>query len=1054
MRRKSPAAAWSPLGALCLVFIFSCWAVPRSASADDRLLYSANGMLERGLYDLAIDEYDAYLDTEPTGDDALTALYGRSVCLFRLGRLDEAASGLEHVVETEEFDFVQDALFLLAHCRVRGDQPDEAVEHLDRMLDLGSTHPSASEARMLLVESLYRAGRHQRAEREADRFLRDVTGSAGRHRILLFRGLAIMELDRPANAVESFEAIIEDDPDDALADQAMLLLAEALVADSREEEAETWFERVVEREHPAVMSRALYGLGALQFRSEAWDESSSTLDRLLDDMPKASEAPAARLLRGRIALEHNDLDEADRFLRELRDSEELEDDAAYWRAKVALRSGNASGAVEILEEAMESFEGSSLQPEMSYDRAVALARLEDTDRTMTAFADFVRTNPDHALADDAVYHVASLMHDAGRYEESLEALEILSTRYEGGDRPGDAAFLVAENEYMLERFDRALDAYQAFLAEQPDHRRSETGRFRTGMCLARLDRFDEAEPYLAEAGQRAGSEPLYRSALLALGDGWFDEERWGEAEEALADFVDVAEADAPGLGDALIQLALARSRQQDYPGALEALDRLLDRGLGIHYAHALFERGQVLMGLERWDEAESSFELLLRESPRSRFIPFARRHLASLAQRDGDLARAAEYFASASESGEGAFATTALVDQAGVLIELGRDDEAVSLLDKAEAQGGSRDLFSRLTALRVIALSRLHECADAVAMAGRLSSRDRERLEPTLRDSLVYESARCFRELARTSEAREALGHLIEEGSEEQLVVHAMLDVAVMDMNEGDHTSAVRRLDELGGRLEAMGDRAPVELREHASYRRGVCAYETQRYRDAIAALSRFAETFNASSLAGSADLICGQSMMEVGRFEEALSHLERASDEKWSDEISSTAMLKTIEAHAALQQWARSEDAARTFLTAHPGSPLWFHARFGLGWARENQGRRTEAIEAYREVVARHEGPTAARAQFQIGECLYADKAFDDAIRELLRVDILYAYPEWSAAALYEAGRCFEESGRPSEARTQFEQVVRRFEDSSWARLAQDRLDVLTPDGVPGHRS
>ncbi|MCA9307705.1 MAG: tetratricopeptide repeat protein, partial [Phycisphaerales bacterium] len=190
------------------------------------------------------------------------------------------------------------------------------------------------------------------------------------------------------------------------------------------------------------------------------------------------------------------------------------------------------------------------------------------------------------------------------------------------------------------------------------------------------------------------------------------------------------------------------------------------------------------------------------------------------------------------------------------------------------------------------------------------------------------------------------------------------------------------------------------------------------------------------------------------GRHADAIPHLRAAANEKWSRQVASSALLRLGEAHAALQQWALSEDACREFLDRFGDADLWFHARFGLGWARENQGRRAEAIEAYREVVAAHEGPTAARAQFQIGECLYADDKYDEAIRELLRVDILYAYPEWSAAALYEAGRCFEALGRSSEAREQYGQVVSRFGETSWATLASERLKILTPEGVPGHRS
>ena len=92
--------------------------------------------------------------------------------------------------------------------------------------------------------------------------------------------------------------------------------------------------------------------------------------------------------------------------------------------------------------------------------------------------------------------------------------------------------------------------------------------------------------------------------------------------------------------------------------------------------------------------------------------------------------------------------------------------------------------------------------------------------------------------------------------------------------------------------------------------------------------------------------------------------------------------------------------------------------------------------------------------ATVQIGECLFARKQYEDAARELLKVDILYAYPEWSAAALYEAGRCFEALGKTVEARTQFKAVVDKHKQTRWGELAGKRLAALSANVLPGRSS
>ena len=121
--------------------------------------------------------------------------------------------------------------------------------------------------------------------------------------------------------------------------------------------------------------------------------------------------------------------------------------------------------------------------------------------------------------------------------------------------------------------------------------------------------------------------------------------------------------------------------------------------------------------------------------------------------------------------------------------------------------------------------------------------------------------------------------------------------------------------------------------------------------------------------------------------------------------------------------------------------------------WKQDTAGNQLPYLDSieYRPVADGHKGPTAARAQFQIGECLFAQRRFDDAVAEFLKVEVLYAYPQWSAAALYEAGRCFEAMGQSDEARRQFERVQQEYNDTKWAPMAASRLAAVPATTLPG---
>jgi TolA-binding protein len=279
---------------------------------------------------------------------------------------------------------------------------------------------------------------------------------------------------------------------------------------------------------------------------------------------------------------------------------------------------------------------------------------------------------------------------------------------------------------------------------------------------------------------------------------------------------------------------------------------------------------------------------------------------------------------------------------------------------------------------------------------------------------------------------------------------HATLELAEIEADAGRYQEASGLLHGLQTRINGS-DGAP-QLRRQVTYRLGLCEFELGRHEQAAAQLEAWLDDEPDRQLVPSAHLLCAESHINTGRCSRAIEHLARLVDAYPSDDAYGPALLRLGTCHAELHNWPQSGEAFETYLGRFGESELWFQAQFGIGWAQENQNGYEQAISSYRLVTARHQGPTAARAQFQIGECLFALERFDDAVRELVKVDILYAYPEWSAAALYEAGRCYQQTGNPVDARTQYEQVRRDYADSTWAELAEQRLEELTESALPGH--
>jgi tol-pal system protein YbgF len=105
-------------------------------------------------------------------------------------------------------------------------------------------------------------------------------------------------------------------------------------------------------------------------------------------------------------------------------------------------------------------------------------------------------------------------------------------------------------------------------------------------------------------------------------------------------------------------------------------------------------------------------------------------------------------------------------------------------------------------------------------------------------------------------------------------------------------------------------------------------------------------------------------------------------------------------------------------------------------------EGRYALALQGYRDVLVRFpDAGVADRAQYGVGECLFAQSAFDSAAAAYQAVGERWPKSDRAAASLYRLGLCQERLGRVSDAKKTFEELVRRFPTAAETGLARDRL-------------
>src|SRR5262249_8931458 len=110
------------------------------------------------------------------------------------------------------------------------------------------------------------------------------------------------------------------------------------------------------------------------------------------------------------------------------------------------------------------------------------------------------------------------------------------------------------------------------------------------------------------------------------------------------------------------------------------------------------------------------------------------------------------------------------------------------------------------------------------------------------------------------------------------------------------------------------------------------------------------------SPLIAQAHYRAGECLLQLGQPAEAVKHLGVFRDQQPFQNVAGLtdrALLRLGHAHAHLKQWDQSRQAHEQVVNRFGNGPWVHEARYGIGWAWQNQKRYDEAVNAYQQVTA-----------------------------------------------------------------------------------------------------
>jgi TolA-binding protein len=932
------------------------------------------------------------------------------------------------------------SIFFLAEALLQQNEPERARTRFDEYVRRAPQGPYAKSCRFRLGEASYLAGDFERARKDLEAFQRDYPRDPRIVYVLPYLGEMSLAKGKPREAVKWFRLALTRFPAGPLRHDCRLGLARSLQNSGEPEKAIEIYRELAAKRLGPLSSEARYRLGSLQYTLGKHALAIETLRPLDTDASAGEWGRRAPLVRAMALRKLKRLDEAAGLLEHLIEDPDLGVEARYWLAAIH-------------------------KDRRQWDKAADLL-------VMTA-----EQYPDHRLAGAVRFHAGHALLRAGRFDEAAEQFDLVLKNESRYRRWRDDAAMGKIQLAVLVKAHKAVDAQaERFLSRFPKSRLAADARRAWARALIERRDYRKASEVLSplvgpDRNRPHGEQSRYLLALAYRGMG-----RHAKALELLADIESPSKRRSTTTMDARLLRASLLMDLDRFTEAIGPLEDLLAASpLRDRAARAQAQLAICLARCNKRGAADAALTALVEAHPTQADSLAAIEQLAEIAYERGDWARAERRFRMLADHG----ANKLMVDRGLSGIgwtqwSRGRFAEAADTFEKLLARKPEDRLAACAGWARAYALEKLGRTDDALAMyhsviedypensqsfkvllsAARLSGRlgRNEQAAGLYRqiagkfpkhtgiDAVLYEWSWALSDQGKNDEAEPLLERLNRDYPKSRYWADATYRLAERALAAGKFT----RAEELADSILAAKDSSEIE--QYTLALKWQIAVARGRWGVVEKTARRLIERYPQSTFRSAAEFWAAESLYRRGDYGRALTAFDSLAKKRGGKQESwrGTVPLRRAQILALRKQWTEALRTASGIRGQYPDFENQYEADYVVGRALAARADFEGARRAYRRVVTSSHGAkteTAAMAQWMIGETYFHQKDYRAAAREYLRAEILYDYPRWQAASLLQAGKCYEQLGRPADAARLYRRLVEHYPKTQFVAEAQKRL-------------
>lgn len=871
-------------------------------------------------------------------------------------------------------------------------------------------------------------------------------------------------------AREVYTRYIDDFPNDPFTDEVRLRKADTLLklgiasdnagdaVDARSfyESADRIYQQLTSNPELSLLPTALNQRAFCLLQLGNYLQAADLYATIANDHSDFEYANDAMRDAGKYYYEAGKLDVAEKWLtRFLERNDQDLGEATHWLCKIKLKNEQFADALKLATEALDQNPG-AWQVNLRMDAADAMYGIPERRlESLEAYESLANEHPDHAIAPNALYYACFGQMTEGRNADAIKTANRFRQAYSDNEFLPDTLDVLGRVALREQNYSLAQEAYAELVDRFDEDPRHDWWQTRTGWISYLQNRYDDAIARMSQTVLDMKDPNSISEAHYVIGSSQYELKNHVKAIESLTAALD-ANPDHAKANEVRLLTARAHFNLNETDPAITLAQKVWDATSNPEAAYWL---GEFTYRAGKYATAAGHYRNVLDHKTKSQWTPDAMYGLAWSHSSNGNAELALKAFDDLiREFPDHELVNEALIGRGKTRRIAGDFDDAIE--DLSRFLDGDPDDASRFNATfeRALCFVGLKNWDSAI--------KDLEDLatdlpaNPDLADDVLFELAWACQENQQADKSVKLFQQIADDYPDSPHAAESNYHVGQNLYAQEQFAQAIPRYE------KALADAPDARVGELAAYKKAWCHFKQSDYTESVKAFQLQTDRYPDGELNAVGLSMIAESHFQLKQHAQAVTAYKVAIPAIESSNVQNNvrvlAPIHAAQSANKVKDYEAALEYAKIVIDNHADSPYAADAWYETGVARKGLGNKDKAVEAWTTAMKNSLGKTGARARCMIGEELFADKKYDDAITQFKLVIYGYGGTEsaddikpWQAFAAYEAARCNyvqisetrDEARRKiliDNARELFQMIVDDYPDDHLAADARKQIGVL----------